>query len=113
MKYLLFLAGLIVFFFSYSPTVLADNAAQNVCEYVAVDDKRRLRSFLKVKRLKIRKIFDDISCNGKNLVAFADSKGAIETAEFLISKLPKKKVKAILSSISSEDILLVAKKRIE
>ena len=53
------------------PKVQAANIAQSVCEYVAADDKKRMRSFLKTNKLKIRNIFSGIQCNGQNLLEFA------------------------------------------
>jgi len=112
MKFLL--SVLLVYLFVFpSYTLAADNAAQNICQYIAADDRNRLRSFLKTKRLKIRKIFDDISCNGQNLLLFADGRSSLATADFLISKLPKGKVKKNIAAITSADVLAMAKKRVE
>lgn len=84
-----------------APKAQAANIAQSVCEYVAADDKRRMRSFLKTNRLKIRNIFSDIKCNGKNLLEFAATQGSVETGTLMISKLPKKTVSANLALIQS------------
>ncbi|WP_448566689.1 DUF3718 domain-containing protein [Thalassotalea ganghwensis] len=84
-----------------APQAKAANIAQSICEYVAADDKKRMRSFLKTNRLKIRKIFDDIQCNGKNLLEFAAVAGAVETGSMIISKLPKKVVSENLALIQS------------
>ena len=47
-------------------------------------------------KLKIRRIFDGIQCNGKNLLEFAATAGSVETGTLMISKLPKKIVSANL-----------------
>jgi len=73
-----------------TPTAHAANVAQSLCEYVAVDDKRRMRSFLKSNKLKIRRIFAGIKCNGKNLLEFASVSGSVKTGSLMISKLPPK-----------------------
>ena len=73
-----------------TPKANAANIAQSICEYVATDDKKRMRSFLKTNKLKIRRIFDGIQCNGKNLLEFAAVSGSIKTGSLMISKLPKK-----------------------
>ena len=83
------------------PKVQAANIAQSICEYVAADDKKRMRSFLKTNKLKIRNIFDDIQCNGKNLLEFAATRGSIKTGSLIIYKLPKNKVSANLAVIQS------------
>ncbi|MBA6392365.1 DUF3718 domain-containing protein [Colwellia sp. BRX10-3] len=80
-----------------APKAQAADIAQSVCEYVAADDKRRMRSFLKTNKLKIRNIFSGIQCNGQNLLEFAATKGSVETGSLMISKLPKKTVSANLA----------------
>ncbi|GLX79856.1 hypothetical protein tinsulaeT_31960 [Thalassotalea insulae] len=74
------------------PKAQAANIAQSLCEYVAADDKKRMRRFLKANRLKIRSVFDGIQCNGKNLLVFAADRGSVDTGSLMISKLPKKTV---------------------
>jgi hypothetical protein len=81
------------------PEVQAANVAQSVCQYVAADNKKRMRSFLKTNKLKIRNIFKSIQCNGQNLLEFAASKGAVKTGSLMINKLPKKVVSANLAQI--------------
>ncbi|MBA6265523.1 MAG: DUF3718 domain-containing protein [Colwellia sp.] len=86
---------------SYSPKAMAYNVAQNICEFVAADDKRRFRSLLKTQRIKIRSIFDDITCNGKNILFFAAASNANNVGEMIIKKLPKK----VLGELVDELIL--------
>ncbi len=96
------------------PQASAANIAQSVCEYVAADDKKRMRSFLKTNKLKIRSIFDGIQCNGKNLLEFASTKGSVKTGSLMISKLPKKVVSANLALIQngSQPLIDAANKRV-
>ena len=72
----------------FMPTAQAANIAQSLCEYVAADDKKRMRSFLKSNKLKIRSVFKGIQCNGQNLLEFAAASGSINTGSLMISKLP-------------------------
>lgn len=97
------------------PSANADDISLRVCEYVSVNDKTRLRSFLKNKKLKVRTIFDKVKCNGKNLLIFAAEHKSLDTGEFLIGKLPKKTVKANLADITKLSAHLAedAKERIE
>ena len=97
-----------------TPQAQAANIAQSVCEYVAADDKKRMRSFLKTNKLKIRKIFKGIKCNGKNLLEFAAMKGSVKTGSLMISKLPKKIVSANLALLQnkSQPLLDAANKRV-
>ena len=41
-----------------APAKADDQLAVSICEYIAADDKNRLRSKLKSSRIKIRNIFD-------------------------------------------------------
>ena len=84
-----------------TPQAQAANVAKSVCEYVAADDKKRMRSFLKLSQLKIRKIFKDIKCNGQNLLEFASSSDSVKTGSLIISKLPKKVVSANIALIQN------------
>jgi len=91
-----------------APKVQAANIAQSVCEYVAADNKKRMRSFLKSNKLKIRNIFKGIQCNGQNLLEFAAANGSVKTGELMISKLPKKTVSENLALIKEESPLFDA-----
>lgn len=84
-----------------TPQAQAANIAQSICEYVAADDKKRMRSFLKTNKLKIRRIFEGIQCNGKNLLEFASTKGSVKTGSLMISKLPKNVVSANLAMLQT------------
>jgi hypothetical protein len=106
----------IISFISISASHQAQSAdvAQSLCEYIAADDKKRMRAFLKTNRLKIRSVFTGIQCNGKNLLAFAAEKGSIKTGALMISKLPKKIVSSNLSALQSgpSKLLEAANKRV-
>ena len=97
----------------YSPKSLADNTATNICEYVAADDKRRLRTLLKAQRIKLRAIFGDVTCNVKNLLIFAAKNNADKVGEMIIKKLPKKTLRSLIDELTatSETLGAVAKKR--
>lgn len=97
-----------------TPQAQAANIAQSVCEYVAADDKKRMRSFLKTNKLKIRNIFDGIQCNGQNLLEFAATRGSVDTGSLMISKLPKKVVSANLALLQagSQPLLDAANERV-
>jgi len=97
-----------------TPQASANNIAMSICEYVAADDKKRMRSFLKTNKLKIRSIFNGIQCNGKNLLEFAATSGSVKTGTLMISKLPKKVVSANLASLQSgsQPLIDAANKRV-
>lgn len=95
-----------------APKALAADVAQTMCDYIAADDKPRLRSYLKTNKLKIRFLFNGVQCNGMNLVAFASSQNANETGALMISKLPKQTVADIMTSITSAELASLAEKRV-
>jgi hypothetical protein len=100
MKKTLLLATLITTTAIFAPvTEAADNMSLRICEYVAANDKNRLRSFMKQNKLKVRSIFKSMECNGKNLLVFAASNKALETGEFLIGKVPAKEVAKHITEI--------------
>ncbi|MFD1620411.1 DUF3718 domain-containing protein [Thalassotalea marina] len=84
-----------------APKAQANNVAQSLCEYVAADDKKRMRTFLKTNKIKIRSVFNGIECNGKNLLVFASERGSVETGSLIVSKLPKKIVSDNLADIQN------------
>ena len=115
MKKTLLIISVITAAISYAPPSKADNMSLRICEYVSVNDKTRLRSFLKSKKLKVRSIFKDIQCNRQNLLEFAASSNALDVGEFIINKLPVKIVTANVENIykHSAHLANVAKKRIK
>jgi hypothetical protein len=100
MKKTLLLASLIAATVTFAPVTKADTMSLRICEYVAANDKNRLRSFLKQNKLKIRSVFKGIQCNGQNLLVFAASNKALETGEFLIGKIPAKEVAKHIEAIA-------------
>lgn len=112
MKKLLLIPTIALLSFSVAPVASASDLAQSLCEYVSVDDKKRLRSFLKSNKLKIRNIFDGVQCNGQNLLEFASSNNAVETGSLMINKLPKKVVEANLATITTGELSTIANARV-
>lgn len=85
----------------YMPNSYGFNIAQNICEYVAVDEKNRLRKLLKSNRLKLRDVFGDVLCNGDNILIFAAKNNANEVGELLIKKLPKDTIAGELENLAT------------
>jgi len=115
MKTTLLIASIVAASFTYIPTVSADdNLSLRICEYVSANDKKRLRSFLKKRKLKVRTVFDKILCNEQNLLEFSASSQALDIGEMIIGKLPVKTVTANIEAIKqhSAHLSVVANKRI-
>ena len=116
MKKLLLITAVLGATTAYTPNLIAnDRISSRLCEYISVNDKKRLRSFLKIEKVKIRKIFKDVQCDNQNLLEFAASSKALDIGEFLISKLPVKTVAKSMDVISqhSAHLATAAQKRIK
>ncbi|PCI59372.1 MAG: hypothetical protein COB35_11600 [Gammaproteobacteria bacterium] len=106
----LLIATLFASAFAMTPTVrAADAISLRICEYVSVNDKKRLRSFLKSNKLKLRNIFKNIRCNDQNLLVFAASSNALDVGELLIGKLSKKIVRKNIEAVAAHSKHLEAK----
>lgn len=92
---------LTILWLSFLPKSYSFNVAKNICEYVAVDDKSRLRKLLKASRLKLRNVYKDVSCDKDNILIFAAKKKANEVGQLLIKKLPKAVLESELNALSS------------
>ncbi len=66
---------------------------ENICTIVKTDDKSQLRKKLKQVRsdyrLKLRDIYNNISCGGQSLIRVAMQNNAVETGSLMVKKLPK------------------------
>jgi len=85
----------------FSPESTANNIGKNICEYVAADDKKRLRSFLKTQHIKLRSIFGDVTCNGKNILLFAAVRNSEKVGKMIIKKLPKKTLLLLIDELTT------------
>ncbi len=111
MKKTLLIASLLVASTAIVPSAKADNLSLRICEYVQANDKSRLRSFLKQNKMKIRNIYDGVLCNGNNLLVFAAKSKSLEVGEFIIGKLPAKKVKAEVDNLAKHSAHLAEEAR--
>jgi hypothetical protein len=100
MKKTLLVSAILAASFITAAPVQADSMTLRICEYVQANDKSRLRSFLKQNKLKIRNIYDGLACNGDSLLVFAAKSQALEVGEFIIGKLPAKKVKPEIDNLA-------------
>ena len=90
----------------------ADSLALSTCEYIAADDKKRLRSLLKQNRMKIKTLHKMVFCNNQTILIFADSRKAKEVGELIIKKLPKKVVTEALPLLTFDQLIAAANDRI-
>ncbi len=72
-----------------APAAVADDQlAASMCDYVAADDKNRLRKVLSDYRLRLRNIYDGVVCNGQSLIRHALKNNANDVGEFIVKQLP-------------------------
>ena len=93
--------------------VKAEDLGLRVCEYVAANDKSRLRTLLKQNKIKLRKIYSNFQCNGDSLLVFAAKSNSLKVGEFIIGKLPSKVVKSEIDELAkhSADLTTAARAR--
>ncbi|CAM3671394.1 DUF3718 domain-containing protein [Rheinheimera salexigens] len=88
------LCSVVVGFATFSsPVALADDQiAASMCDYVAADDKNRLRKVLSDQRLRLRNVYEGIFCDGNSLIRYAFINNAADVGEFIIKQLPSSAV---------------------
>ncbi|WP_028762386.1 DUF3718 domain-containing protein [Shewanella colwelliana] len=69
------------------PVQANDQLVANICNYVQADDKNRLRKKLKEARVKLRNVYQGITCDGDSLLRFAMKSGANDIGEFMAKRL--------------------------
>lgn len=87
----LFIGLTLLLSMSYTPKTQAadiNSLLAGICENVASDNKSRFRKKLKEAGVKLRNIYDGISCGGMNLVRYAMNNNAQKTGTFIVKRLP-------------------------
>lgn len=59
-----------------------------ICDTVESDNKSRFRKKLKDARVKLRNIYDGVTCGGLPLVRYAMQANANSVGEFIVSRMP-------------------------
>ena len=65
-----------------------EQVAQSICSYIAANDKNSLRKTLSDSRIRIKNVYDGVSCDGLPMIRFAIKNNASDAAEFIIKQLP-------------------------
>lgn len=71
-----------------TPAHSFDNVAQAMCNYVVADHKSRFRDQLRSKKIKLKRVYKQITCNGHSLLRFAMTKDADQVGKFIVKRLP-------------------------
>jgi hypothetical protein len=66
-----------------------EQLAASLCDYVAADDKNRIRKKLKETRVKLRNIYDGVSCGGNNLIRHAVINNADKAGTYIVKQISK------------------------
>jgi hypothetical protein len=75
-----------------APAQANDQIAQSICSYIAANDKNSLRKTLSDSKIRIKNVYDGVSCDGLPMVRFAIKHNAAETGEFIVKQLPSSQV---------------------
>lgn len=86
----LLVLAIVAFSITMSPPAKSDVGAAlaGICDVVASDNKSRFRKKIKEAGIKLRNIYDGISCGGQNLVRYSMTKGAQKTGTFIVKRMP-------------------------
>ena len=74
--------------FSQTAQAAGAEALNGICENVAADNKSRFRKKLKESGLKLRNVYEGISCGGQNLVRYAMSSKAENVGSYIVKRMP-------------------------
>ncbi len=75
-----------------APAQANDQIAQSICSYIAANDKNSLRKTLSDSKIRIKNVYDGVSCDGLPMVRFAIKHNAAEIGEFIVKQLPSSQV---------------------
>lgn len=80
---------------TFSGQVHSADIAQNICGYIDSDNKSRLRDQLKSNKLRLKKIYKGLSCNGDSLLRFAMNRDSQKVGVFMTKRLSAKILKTV------------------
>ena len=76
------------------------------------DNKSGIRKVLRQRNVKIRSIFDNLRCNGKDLLSFADHNGAEDAGALIIKRLPKDTASELKGTLKTPALIAELEARI-
>ncbi|MGJ8691344.1 MAG: DUF3718 domain-containing protein [Thalassotalea sp.] len=101
---------------TFTPQAYAeDSAGERICQYVKLNHKSRLKSYLRSQEIKIRQVYDSLKCNNKNLLVFAAEQNALSAGSYLLGRVSSKQVAATVEDIAkfSPELAQAAKARLQ
>lgn len=73
---------------SFSAQALDIKVAKGLCHGVAKDDTKMIKKTLRKNRVKLRKVYSEVMCNGSSLLMFALKRNANDAGTLLVEQLP-------------------------
>jgi hypothetical protein len=70
----------------------SERIVQSICDYTKANNRSKIRKKLKQARLKLRKVYPTIKCEGQSLHAYAIANNASEVVKFIETKVKKEKL---------------------
>ena len=64
-----------------------DRLVQSLCEYTKANDRSRIRKRLKQARLKFRKVYPTIQCEGMSMLDYAIANNAEDVIKFIETQI--------------------------
>lgn len=123
-KYILVTLITVSLLFAVQPTAPAYAAGENqlvllLCNNIKGDDKYRLRKLLKENRLKLKKIYGAVKCDGLNMIRYALKSNAAKVGVFIVKRVSSSSISkaddigwATENGFSDHEITAAMKKRV-
>lgn len=74
--------------FATAPAQANQQIAASLCSYIAANDKNSLRKTLSDSKIRIKNVYDGVSCDGLPMLRFAIKHNAADAGEFIVKQLP-------------------------
>jgi len=71
----------------------SSDLTKEICNYIATNDKNRLRKKLRTSKIKLRNVYDGLTCNGLSLLQFSMKKDAVSLGLYIVKRLPSSHLK--------------------
>jgi hypothetical protein len=75
------------------PAMADDALVVSICNFVAADDKNRLRKKLRSSKVKLHNIYDEARCSGLTLLQFSMTKKSNNVGVYVVKRLPSSKLR--------------------
>lgn len=77
----------------YSVPAQSDEVVTAMCNYIIADHKDRFRDKLRSNKIKLKRVYEDIGCNGQSLLRFSMIANANDVGGFIVKRLSSSMLK--------------------